>query len=136
MRLTRTANIRLSKIAGAVAVIGIIVIYGIWRSFNYSLGPSIEINEPIDGTSIISPTTLVKGRALRINDLSLNGKMILVDQEGNFSETIVVFPGLNTITLSASDQFGRKIRREIRLAGMADISTTNSPNQSTSTQPL
>ena len=136
MRLTRTANIRLLKIAGAIAIVGIIIIYAVWRSFNYTLGPGIEINEPADGSSVFSPTISIKGKATRINDLSLNGKMISVDQEGNFSETIVVFPGLNTISLSASDQFGRKIKREIRLAGMANISTTNNPDQSTSTQPL
>lgn len=99
----------------AVIVVLLIVAYALWRSLNYARGPAIILTEPQDFTSVTSTTTHVVGRVERANNITLNGRAITIDEQGNFDETIVVFPGTNILTLEAKDQFERKITTQIRV---------------------
>jgi hypothetical protein len=47
----------------------------------------------------------------------LNGQTITVDEAGNFSQTIIVFPGMNILTFHAHDQFGRDTDKQLQLFG-------------------
>jgi len=117
MPLTRTTLIRLIKILAALVVVSIIVSYAIWRSLNYARGPHIDIFEPQDGSKIMTTTSTIRGKALRINNITLNGNPISIDESGNFGETIIVFPGINRLTLSGFDQFGRETLHSLTLLG-------------------
>ena len=117
MKLTRSTNLRLIRFISIAIIAGLIIAYAIWRSLNYARGPVIEIFQPTNGSSIASSTVVINGRADRVNSLKLNGDTISVDEKGNFSQTLIVFPGLNIITLDASDQFGRSTRTELQLVG-------------------
>lgn len=117
MSSSRTATIRLFRLSLIGFGIIIIVIYAIWRSLNYISGPSIDIFQPIDGSAISSTTVTIIGRANRVNSLLLNGKTIFIDEAGNFTETIIVFPGLNVVTFTAKDQFGRTDTEQLQLVG-------------------
>lgn len=99
----------------------VIVIYAIWRSLNYARGPHITIFEPLDGTSISSSIVTIKGRADRVNKLSLNSQPISMDEQGNFDETVTVFPGVNILTLQANDQFNRSIDSTLHLFGTVEF---------------
>lgn len=117
MQLTRTTIQRLFKIL-LVAVIAILIIsYAIWRSSDYTRGPSIDIFWPQDGREATSSTMQIIGQAKRINEISLNGKQISIDEQGNFEETIIIFPGMNWITLHVNDRFGRDLTRQLRIIG-------------------
>jgi hypothetical protein len=115
MPFTRTTILRIVKIGSAVLVVLIIGAYALWRSFAYAQGPHITLSQPTNYASITSTTTHVIGRVERANTITLNGKAITIDEQGNFDETIVVFPGTNVLTLVARDQFGRSVETHIRL---------------------
>jgi len=117
MNLTRTISIHLLKILGITLAVALIVAYAIFRSFNYAKGPQIIIFEPSNGASISSSSVIVRGLALRINSVSLNGNSLLLDEKGNFKETVVIFPGMNQLTLVAQDQFGRSTQTQIDVVG-------------------
>ena len=119
MALTRTTTVRLLRLLLIFFIIAIIVIYAIWRSLNYARGPEIRIDTPRPGSTVASSTVEIRGQALRITSLSLNGSVIPVDQQGNFDEIIVVFPGMNRLTISANDQFGRQTAEELDIFGAA-----------------
>ena len=129
MTLTRTAIVRLLRYFVVLVLIVGIVVYAISRSLNYARGPEIVIRSPQNGSSIDAVTTLIVGQAVRVNSLSLNGSPISVDQQGNFSESVVLFPGENIITLSAKDQFGRSTEKRLILVGTggAASATTTLP---------
>lgn len=95
----------------------IIILYALSRSLNYIHGPQIEIFQPINGSAIASTTTTIIGRALRINSLSLNGETVFIDESGNFQDTIIIFPGINNIDLTAQDQFGRSVTNQLEVIG-------------------
>jgi len=114
---SRTQNLRLIKTTGVLILAFIIIIFAIFRSFNYISGPSLEIYSPINGANIESSTIKVTGQALRINKITLNGNPITIDEQGNWSETLIIFPGLNTITIEAQDQFGRINKKQLDIVG-------------------
>lgn len=100
-----------------VFVVVVIVSYAILRSLNYARGPVINIIRPFDYEAVASSTVMFSGQALRVNNLILNGKAVPIDQAGNFNESIIVFPGVNMITLQASDQFGRSVEKRLQVIG-------------------
>ena len=118
MYLTRTNWLRIIRIGIASLLAILIVAYAISRSLNYARGPKIDIFQPLDGSAIASSTVMIVGRAERINSLSMNGQTVFVDEMGNFTETVIVFKGMNTLTFDAKDQFGREVKKELDLVGV------------------
>lgn len=121
MNLTRTSFIRLLRTILAIVLILIIIAYAIWRSLNYARGPAISIASPLDGSSVDTETIEITGRADRVNNLTMNGQPITIDQQGNFDQTVIVFHGTNKITFGASDQFGRSVEKELTLVGNGSL---------------
>ncbi len=117
MNITRTTFLRIIKTT-AIAVVAIIIItYAIARSLTYARGPKIDLNEPADGAVVSSPTVDLAGMIERAHDLTINGSAVSIDEQGNFKQTIVVFPGINKITLRATDQFDRNTETDIVIVG-------------------
>jgi hypothetical protein len=117
---SRTTTIRLLRLGLIGLGAAIIIAYAIWRSLNYLNGPSIEIFQPINGSAVASSTVTIIGRADRVNSLLLNGKTVFIDESGNFKETILVFSGVNIVTFTAKDQFGRSRSKQLELVGTLD----------------
>ena len=113
--MTRTQYIRYIKIGIIIVAALIIVGYGAWRSLDYARGPAITIFQPVNGSTAASSTIDILGRAVRVNDLTVNGMSVSLDEQGDFKETVIVFPGVNVITLAAKDQFGRAVEKQIEV---------------------
>lgn len=115
--MNRTETLRLIRFSLIGLGALLIIAYAFFRSLNYIHGPRIDIFQPIDGSAIASTTVTVIGQASRVNSLSMNGKTVFIDEAGNFKETLLVFPGMNIITFTAHDQFGRIENRQLQLIG-------------------
>jgi hypothetical protein len=115
---SRTKTLRMIRIIVISLFAVIIIAYAIWRSLNYARGPVIDIFQPLNGSSVASSTVKIIGQALRVNSLTLNGSTVFIDQAGNFTETLIVFPGTNILTFDAHDQFGRETKKELELVGV------------------
>ncbi len=118
MELTRTRFSKLLRILATAAVVVLIAAYAGYRSLSYMRGPVIQIFQPVNGSTISTTTVTIMGQALRVNSLSLNDFPIQIDEEGNFKQTLIVFPGVNVMSLYATDQFKRSAREEIRIFGV------------------
>lgn len=108
---------RLIRIGAIVLVTSVIVGYAVWRSLDYARGPKIEIFTPQNGESTASSTIVVSGRAIRTDSLKLNGQPVPIDESGTFKETIIVFPGINVMTLTAHDKFERNVFENVTIVG-------------------
>ncbi len=135
MQLTRTATIRSLRIATGILLAGVIVAYSIWRSLNYARGPHILLYEPNDGSSIAASTVTIRGKAERVNALFVNGQSIAMDEQGGFTDTLIVFPGMNVIAISANDQFGRTTQIELDLIGTVGFPAPQTTTPSTPSIP-
>lgn len=111
----RTRNIKILRIAVMIVVAVIVIGYAIMRSLNYARGPEIIVRYPENGSATTSQSVELSGQAVRISDISLNGRPISVDEAGNFRETVVIFDGVNIWTIQAHDQFGREISRQMQI---------------------
>ena len=55
------------------------------------------------------------GKAKNATYISLNGREIFIDKDGNFTENIALLPGLSVITLSAEDKFGHVDEKKLEV---------------------
>lgn len=93
----------------------LLVGYGLYQTKNLMLGPSIAIASPINGAAVAMNPVEVKGQAERIAFISLNGEKIFTDEQGNFSQKLLLNRGYNIIKLEAQDKFGRTIQKILNL---------------------
>lgn len=94
-------------------------------------GPSIEIPETTITTG--EQFVHVRGRAERIVELRLNGGAIPVTEEGDFDEPYVLAPGVNHLTLEASDAYGRSAKRTLTIVYTGEAASL--PAEAASTSP-
>ena len=81
--------------------------YFFYQGRGYLSGPKIIIEFPKTGEVVHDSYLAVKGRALNISTLALNGRQIFTDEKGFFSEGLLLARGYNIIELTATDKFGR-----------------------------
>ena len=92
---------------GALSVFFIlIIIYAFSRSNDLIFGVQIKDVNITDGMETVESIQKVTGNAKNAINLTLNGREITVDENGNFSETIALLLGYNIINLTAKDKFG------------------------------
>src|ERR1035437_3188913 len=107
-------------IAGIVAIIVVGLLYFIYRTSRaYVSGPSIIISEPANYAAFSTSTTTIVGIAKRVQDITIDGRSIIIDDKGNFSETILLMPGYNIETIAAHDQFGHVTQKQLELVYLA-----------------
>lgn len=113
--INRDATKRILKIISIAIIILIIIAYALFESHSLIEGPEIIIFEPKSGSLITTSSTNIIGQAFRIQEIRLNGRPILIDQDGNFNETILLAPGYNSSLFFAKDKFDRTIEYKLEL---------------------
>jgi hypothetical protein len=78
----------------------------VWAAFLSPLSASVVLTEPQDGTATTVPTVRVSGRALNATRVAVNGLVVDVQADGNFSLVVALSPGNNTIIATAWDSLG------------------------------
>jgi hypothetical protein len=119
MRFIKNKNIKWWVGIGSCASLFLfIIIFGYAKMSFVFKGVKIEATlEQADNSSL----TTVKGTSSKATYITLNGREIFIDKEGNFSESISILPGFSVVTLSAKDKFGKTAEKkfEIVLEGNA-----------------
>ena len=121
-------------IAAVVTIIVIGLLSFIFLTFQaYFSGPNISITRPADYAAFSVSTTTISGIAKRIQDITLDGRSITIDDKGNFSETILLMPGYNIEIIAAHDQFGHTTQKKLELVYNAPITAVPTASTSTAT---
>jgi len=105
--------------------IALFAAYALFQGRHVIVGPQIGLESTAyDGSAA---TVHLAGNAQNIISLTLNGRAIYTDDEGNFTEEVVLPVGYTVITLTAEDRYGRirQVHREY-VRAQSDISNTNS----------
>lgn len=97
---------KIIKITGFSIFFILIVVYAILGSKDLIFGVKIKNVNLVDGATATESILKLTGNARNAIKLTLNGREISVDKEGNFSETIVLLLGYNIINIKAEDKFG------------------------------
>lgn len=77
-------------------------------------GPQITIQSPTT-TSADKSSVDVKGIVKNVSVVTLNDRLIPVDEDGQFKEKVLLYPGYNVIKLEATDKFGSSVTKELQL---------------------
>lgn len=95
----RTASIVI-LIFGLVGYIG-------WQIRSIVKPPQLTLYSPQNGYVTDDHEITVQGKTHKETQVSVNGKTITSDEEGQFKETVNLSPGINTITVSAKKKHGK-----------------------------
>lgn len=82
-----------------------IVIYAHSRTAFLSQGVSLSVENLEDGQTIPSRVLTLEGSAKRAVMLTINNREVLIDEKGGFKDTIILYPGINILTIEAKDKF-------------------------------
>lgn len=113
--ITRDGTKKILRSIIVLVIVGVISGYTYFSSKNYIEGPKISVFSPQNGTTIYEPSVEIVGQALRIQDITINGRPILIDEQGNFKETLLLLPGYNVSMINAVDKFGRNTEYKMEL---------------------
>ncbi len=91
-----------------------IVGYAYFRSRDAIWGTSITASVS-DGTVLDSKLLTLTGNAPHTSRFTVNNRELLLDKNGDFTDTLLLQDGYNILTLEASDKFGRVKSKVIRL---------------------
>lgn len=109
--------------AGVVSFIVLFLIIGI---FGYNkmifVFHGIDIQASIEQKENGSNIFEIKGLAPRASYISLNGREIFINKEGQFSEPIALLPGFSVITINTRDKFGKTKEKKFELVYEQDRS--------------
>lgn len=109
-----TAKQALSWLSGLVFV-GVILFYAYYQSRGILEGPQISLVSPIEGMTSTSSLIKVYGVAKHAKALTLDGRPIFIDLNGNFFEELLLMDGYNIMELTAKDAEGRELRKTVRV---------------------
>ncbi len=134
-------NIREGKtiIRNALIVIIICAIggYAGFQSKKIISGPQITIQSP-SSTNANDGAVDVSGVVKNVSVVTLNDRLIPIDEAGQFKEKILLYPGYNVIKLKATDKFGACVTKELQVVytdkkdGAGDQANPNQSDQSES----
>jgi len=106
-----------------VGTISCIALFAVIIGFGYDkmcfVWKGVEIKATIEKESG-SSLAVIKGVADKATYITLNGREIFIDKEGNFKESIAVLPGFSVITINARDKFGKTAEQKFEIVRAGD----------------
>lgn len=114
MRPFKISNLTLGgilRIFGVVVLLGLVLLYVQFQARNFIQGPSISLLGDYESVQYSQELEL-EGSVENIVKLTLNGREINTDEQGNFKEDVFLEKGYTVLTLYAEDRFGRSTRIE------------------------
>jgi len=88
--------------------------YSLFQARKIIEGPKISILSPTNGTIVRDSLVYIVGVAHNIKEISIDDRSIYVDEQGNFKEKLLLYPGYNIIKLKAKDKFGKEVEKYIQ----------------------
>src|SRR6185295_6094248 len=95
--------------------LALIALYALFQARFLILGPRVGVEHPLDGAVLSEPLVMVTGTASNVSLIALDGRPILIDTTGHFSEKLLLPEGPSIISVTAKDRFGRETARHIRV---------------------
>lgn len=103
------------KISIAFVFMSSMLGYAYYQSRNIVAGPVITINEPRNGTTTTEQLIKISGIAKNIKKITLDDRVIEIDESGNFNERLLLSEGYNILKISGWDKFDKKVEKIIEV---------------------
>ncbi|NTV55330.1 MAG: helix-turn-helix domain-containing protein [Candidatus Moranbacteria bacterium] len=110
-------RIPLSPRGVVVSVIALVIVgffsYLFFEFRSFVSEPRLVILSPSDGDTVAEAEVLVRGETDPRAEVRINGEGTTVDERGAFSEGLSLDSGLNVITISSTNRFGKTRERTV-----------------------
>lgn len=122
--LTEKKNVPLQKMKiqyTIFIVLGILCMVGAYLMFQYRyafINPPLSVESPKEG-AVTGQEVQIRGRTDSNSTVYVNNYLVALNSDGEFSKSLLVFPGKTTITVTAESKFGKQtvIERTINVKG-------------------
>lgn len=104
----------MKKFVVVFSILGVLS-YGLWEARKLIEGPGITIDVPANGSATSSAAVVIAGTAQNISFLTINDAPAYTDEKGYFYTTLTPPPGYTTLTVAASDRFGRRVSKTVTI---------------------
>ncbi len=106
---------KIVSLAGILAIITLVLGYGVWISRDILFGIHFSVSGLHDGLSTSEPLLTVSGNAYHASMLVIDGRTVPLSDTGSWQDTLALLPGYNTIQISVTDRFKRTTTKEYRV---------------------
>ncbi|HEU0085718.1 MAG TPA: hypothetical protein VFQ59_02045 [Candidatus Paceibacterota bacterium] len=106
---------KIARIVSLSILLLFILGYGTFRASGLLFGVKIKDINISEGAVIEESIFVIRGNAKNAIEISINGREIWIDQEGNFHEAIAFLPGYNMVNIQAKDKFGNRDEKNYQL---------------------
>ncbi len=115
MQLKIIKNKNMKWWVGAISCIALFLIIGIFSYEKMSfVFKGIKIDATIEKRGD-SSLAVIKGVASKATYISLNGREIFINKNGDFSESVILLPGFSVVTINARDKFGKTAEKKFEV---------------------
>ncbi len=98
---------RVLKVFFVSLVVMVLLGYLGWSVKNIISAPEVTIYQPSNNFKTSESSVDVVGKTKSEVQLSINGELVLLDEEGNFSKTVNLVTGLNNLEISAKKKHSK-----------------------------
>ncbi|MDP2676113.1 MAG: hypothetical protein Q8O83_00275 [bacterium] len=94
---------------------GILIVFLGYLAFQlkgFVFGSDLALFAPGEGEHVRTSHVIVRGRALGMSFLSLDGRTVFTDDKGFFEEELILPYGLNIIRIIGEGRFGKTFQEE------------------------
>ncbi|MFA6297182.1 MAG: hypothetical protein WC629_01330 [Candidatus Paceibacterota bacterium] len=103
------------KIIFFTVLVLVVLGYSCFQARKIVEGPKLDITSLKTGAVLKEPLVEIAGVAYNIKEISLDDRTIYIDEQGNFNEKLLLFPGYNIIRLKAGDKFGKVTNKTLEV---------------------
>ena len=96
-------------------IVGVVLGYAYSKSQDYVNGPQVVILTPKDGATVKDRLVPIYGTTQNITELTLNGRKIYINENNEFEESLLLFPGYNRISVRAKDRFDKSTEEYVTI---------------------
>lgn len=106
-----------------------IAAFAFYTSYDLIFGVKIKNISIVDNAKLTESLLKVTGNAKHAAVLTLNGREISINKQGDFEETIALLPGYNIVSIEAKDKFGSIDQKNYKLIYEAAANDLNGLSQ-------
>jgi Glucodextranase, domain B len=104
----------------AIGLVTLTVGYGAFTARTLMTGPVLVVTHPQPGDTLTDTLLSIEGHAENVTRVRINGRPIVLDSSGAFSEKLLTPDGFSTLVVEAENRFGQHTRHVVEFVGRPD----------------